>query len=256
MTTWDPATYLRFGDERTRPSHDLVARIRIDAPRTVIDLGCGPGNSTQVLRARWPGAQLTGLDSSPDMIAAARATHPDQHWLLGDMQVWEGDGPYDLVFSNAALQWAHGHAALVDRWFRMVAPGGALAFQMPSGRYAPVRQLMERVADDPAWEPRMRTARRALTMEEPHVYYDALAPLARSIDMWETEYYHVLDSAAAIVSWMTGTGLRPYLDALATQDERARFATRLTALVEEAYPRRADGTVLFPFRRLFLIAYT
>jgi trans-aconitate 2-methyltransferase len=255
MTSWDPAKYLRFGDERTRPSHDLVARIRIDAPRTVIDLGCGPGNSTQVLRQRWPDARVTGLDNSPHMIAAARTAHPDQEWLLGDMQLWESGDAYDVVFSNAALQWARDQAALVQRWFRQVTPGGALAFQMPSGRYAPVRQLMERVAGDPAWTSRMDAARRALTMEEPHVYYDALATIARSIDMWETEYYHVLESPAAIVDWMSGTGLRPFLDALATPDERVRFTTQLTGLVEEAYSRRADGRVLFPFRRLFLIAY-
>jgi trans-aconitate 2-methyltransferase len=254
-TTWDPSRYLRYADQRTRPAHDLVARIFVAAPARVVDLGCGPGNSTRVLRERWPDARVIGVDNSPDMIAAARTAYPDAEWELGDMQTWHGDRPAEVVFSNAALQWATGHASLVRRWFAQVAPGGALAFQMPSGRYSPVRQLMQEVADDPAWSDRMTAARTALTMEEPAVYYDALAPVARDIDLWETEYGHVLASAEAIVDWMSGTGLRPFLEALDSPADRARFTSMLTARVAAAYPIRADGKVLFPFRRLFLIAY-
>ncbi len=254
-SSWDPSRYLRFGGERTRPSHDLVSRIFVDAPVSVVDLGCGPGNSTRVLRERWPAATVVGVDNSAAMIESARSAFPDGEWTLGDMETWSAPTPVDVVFSNAALQWATGHEALVRRWFGMVAPGGALAFQMPSGKYSPVRQLMQEVADDPAWSARMTAARRALTMEEPAVYYDALAPLARGIDMWETEYAHVLASADAIVDWMSGTGLRPFLDALESPEERARFTRALTARVAQAYPVRADGKVLFPFRRLFLIAY-
>ena len=252
---WDPDTYLRFGDERTRPASELAARVAVETPKTVIDLGCGPGNSTQVVRRRWPDAQVVGLDSSGSMIAAAARAYPDQQWVQGDIADWTCAEPCDLIFSNAALQWLPGHAGLVRRLFEQVADGGALAFQIPSGRYSPVRVLMREVAADEAWRSRMEPAQNALTIEEPHVYYDALAPIARSIDMWETEYYHVLSSAAAAVEWMSATGLRPYLEALDSDAERKRFLEKLTARAEAAYTGRSDGRVLFPFRRLFVIAY-
>ncbi len=255
MAAWDPGKYLRFGDERTRPSLDLAARVNVEAPAAVVDLGCGPGNSTEVVRRRWPAARIVGLDSSPDMIAAARAAYPDREWTQADIGSWTSPAPFDVVFSNAAIQWVTGHADLVRRLFAQVAPGGALAFQIPSGTYSPVRVLMREVADDPAWRSRMSAAQGALTMEEPQVYYDALAPLARSIDLWETEYSHVMASPAAIVEWMSGTGLRPYLEALDGEDERARFTAMLTKRVAAFYTPRSDGRVLFPFRRLFVIAY-
>lgn len=255
MGAWNPEAYLKFEDERTRPSHDLIARIRIDDPTSAVDLGCGPGNSTQALLRRWPEARVTGIDSSPDMIEAARTAYPDQDWVLADIETWTSDARFDLVFSNAALQWVTGHEALLGRLFEMVAPDGALAFQMPSDAYAKVRALIHEVADDPAWAERMGDARRALTMEPPQVYYDVLAPIARAIDMWETEYYHLMESPAAIVEWISSTGLRPFLDALEADEERRRFVSTLEARVAESYGRRSDGRVLFPFRRLFFIAY-
>ncbi len=253
MTPWDPEAYLRFEDYRTRPAVDLVARIAIDAPESIVDLGCGPGNSTQILRRRWPHARIEGLDSSPEMIASARRSHPDQSWVLGEIGTWSAVAPCDVVFSNAALQWVRGHAALVPRLLAQVAPGGALAFQIPSGAYSPVRAFIQEIAGEPAWARRMEGARRALTMEPPHVYYDALAPVARSVDVWETEYNHPMDSPSAIVEWISATGLRPFLDAL-DDDERRRFVAQLTDRVAGAYPARADGRVLFPFRRTFVVA--
>jgi trans-aconitate 2-methyltransferase len=252
--TWNPDQYLKFADQRTRPAADLAARVVVDSPKAVVDLGCGPGNSTQVLRQRWPMARVSGVDHSAEMIAAARATYPDQEWLIGDVAGWSCDERADVVFSNAALQWLPAHEALVRRLFDQVAPGGALAFQIPSAAYSPLRSFIDEVADDPAWASRMSAARGALTMEAPSVYYDALAPVSRSVDIWETEYCHVLDSPAAIVEWISGTGLRPFLQALGAADERGRFVSMLTARVEGAYPRRRDGRVLFPFRRLFVVA--
>jgi trans-aconitate 2-methyltransferase len=159
------------------------------------------------------------------------------------------------VFSNAALQWVRDHVALTRHLFAQVAPGGALAFQIPSGAYSPVRSSMHEVAQDEAWVARMDEARAALTMEEPSVYYDALAPQARSVDIWETEYYHVMESPSAIVDWISSTGLRPFLEALDSDEEKQRFVALLTERVKEAYARRSDGRVLFPFRRTFVIAY-
>jgi trans-aconitate 2-methyltransferase len=256
-SSWSPDQYLRFGDERTRPAAELAARIAVPAPRTVVDLGCGPGNSAAILRARWPLATVTGLDSSPEMIAAARRTEPSQPWILDDAETWNPTNPFDVVFSSAAIQWMRDHEALVRRLFGHVASGGAFAFQIPSRAYSTLTQLMVEVAEDARWKARLDRAgaARALTMHPPAFYYDALADRAERLDIWETEYQHVLPTAEAIVDWIASTGLRPFLDALADDGERRQFRDRLTARVGEAYPRRLDGRVLFPFKRLFLIAY-
>lgn len=252
---WDPGSYLKFEDYRTRPSVDLVSHIHIADPRTVIDLGCGPGNSTQALRSRWPSARVVGMDSSPEMIAAAREAYPEKEWVLGDISTWSSDRPFDVVFSNAALQWVGDHHNVLPRLLANVASGGALAIQLPAAMYSSIRGIIHEVADDSMWSSRMRSARTALTIEKPYVYYDALAPVARRVDLWETEYYHVLESPAAIIEWISSTGLRPFLDALDTDDERERFNSMLLERVTAAYPACADGNVLFPFRRVFFVAY-
>lgn len=255
MADWDPDNYLRFEDHRTRPAAELAAHVRVTAPETVIDLGCGPGNSTQVLRQRWPDAYILGLDSSPGMISSARENHPGQRWEIGDIGTWSSDQPYDVVFSNAALQWVPDHSRLVPHLFRQVRPGGALAFQIPSRTYCHAQLLIDEVADDASWAPRMQAARSALTIEDPAVYYDLLAPAARTVDMWETVYYQVMDSPAAIVEWISCTGLRPYLEALDSDHERQEFIAALLDRVESSYPLQQDGKVLFPFRRTSVIAY-
>ena len=253
--SWDPGEYLRFGDERTRPSIDLVARVAVDAPARVIDLGCGPGNSTRVLKARWPQVRVIGLDSSSDMIEAARAEEPDGEWVHADIANWVADEPFDVVFSNAALQWLPDHGALVERLFGSVADGGALAFQIPSATYATVRTLIHEVALGGPWASRMAGPLGELTMEAPGLYYDHLTPIARSVDIWETEYFHVMDSAPAIVDWIASTGLRPFVAALESEAEREAFLAELHARVAQAYPPQGDGRVLFPFRRTFVVAY-
>lgn len=255
MQTWNPSSYLKYEDYRTRPAIDLVSRIRVEVPQWVIDLGCGPGNSTQVLWSRWPNACVVGLDSSPEMIAAAQDIYPDQHWRLGDIATWVDDLKFDVVFSNAALQWLGNHGELLPRLFRQVAPGGALALQIPATNDASIRSIIHEVSEDSAWSYRMNGARAALTFMHPSEYYDMLATNAQSVDLWETEYQHVLKSPAAIIEWISSTGLRPFLDALQSDDERQRFMTMLLDRVTEAYPLRADGNVLFPFRRLFIVAY-
>lgn len=255
MSAWNADHYLQFGAERTRPAVDLMQRIQVDQPRRVIDVGCGPGNSTDVLRARWPEAKIVGLDSSHEMIAAARQRHPEGEWIEADAATWTSDQPFDVVFSNAALQWLPDHAAIISRLFGFVAPGGALAVQIPSYSRLPVRMHIHDISEDPRWTDRMDAARSALTMESPAFYYDVLSPLAAKIDLWETEYSHVMPDAGAIVDWISSTGLRPFLAALASQQERDQFLDMLRNRVADSYPRRADGNVLFPFKRLFVIAY-
>ncbi|WP_133510357.1 methyltransferase domain-containing protein [Candidatus Thiosymbion oneisti] len=255
MATWNARHYLRFGDERTRPAVDLVARIDVEAPQEIVDLGCGPGNSTQVLRARWPGAIVRGIDNSPEMIDAARAAYPAQDWICADLSDWVPDRPVDLVFSNAALQWLGDHRRLLPRLFSAVAAGGAFGFQIPSNGDVGIRKLIQEIAEDPMWRDRMTVARSALTMEEPSVYYDLLAGQATAVDIWVTEYFHRLDSSDAIVDWMAGTGLRPFLEALDDANERQRFVRLLRAQVAAHYRPHPDGKILFPFRRTFVIAY-
>lgn len=255
MFEWNAAHYLRFGDERTRAAADLAARVKLESPRTIVDLGCGPGNSTQILRTRWPPAEITGVDNSPEMIAAAQRSFPEQYWLLADLADWNPPLPVDLVFSNAVLQWVPHHQPLMRHLFGMVAPGGALAFQIPSGTFATVRTLIYDISTNPAWNARMEAARTRFTMESPAFYYDTLVADATSLDIWETEYHHVLNSKAAIVDWISSTGLRPFLAALDTEAERDQFLAELHRRIADAYESRTDGKVLFPFRRTFVIAY-
>jgi len=254
MPTWDSSQYLRFADERTRPCQDLVNRISLNAPKRIIDLGCGPGNSTSVLAGRWPEAEIEGLDSSPEMIAAAQKTYPRQRWSTGDIATWTANPPHDLVFSNAALQWVADHAAVYPHLFRQVAPGGALAIQVPINLNAPAHQLMRELAESATWRSHFPMKPREWYTHNPAFYYDALSPLAHRLDLWKTEYLHVLENTRAIVEWYKGTGLRPFLDALVPADQ-ARFLTDYEALLTTAYPPHADGRVLFPFLRFFLIAY-
>jgi len=255
MPTWSAAQYLRFADERTRPCRDLAAAIALPAPRRVFDLGCGPGNSTAVLATRWPDAEITGLDSSEAMIAAARRDAPLRTWIVGDIASWTAGEPVDLVFSNAALQWVPGHDTVYPHLLSQLAPSGALAAQVPCNMGAPAHEAMREVAARPAWRRHFPGAVREWHVHPSAFYYDTLAPLAARLDIWETEYLHVLPDAAAIVEWYKGSGLRPFLDALPDEADRHRFLAGYLEAVTAAYPAQGDGRVLFPFRRLFVIAY-
>ncbi len=255
MSSWDPGQYLRFADERTRPAIDLAARVEVADPGRVVDLGCGPGNSTAVLRKRWPKAEVTGVDSSPEMIAAAKKSEPTGRWVLGDIATWAEEKPFDVVFSNAALQWVPDHAAVVPRLFGLVAPGGALAVQMPAHFDSPLHQLIDEIADRPEWRSRTAAAKKTLRVEHPSFYYEALAPHADRVELWLTEYIHVMRGPPAILEWIRGTGLRPFLAALADDKERAEFERLLVSGLSRSYLPQADSRVLFPYRRLFLVAY-
>ncbi len=255
MPQWDPGTYLKFANERTQPAIDLINRIEIPGPARIIDLGCGPGTSTEALRRRWPESRILGLDRSPEMVEAARRTYPDWQFELGDAAHWTASEPFDLVFSNALLQWVPDHAALCPRLLEQVASGGALAAQMPALYDSPLHRQILEVSAESSWDSRMHAARAAAIRLPPAFYYDVLSSAAKRLDLWETTYYHVLAGLEAILEWVRGTGLRPFLEALASDDERQRFEQLLLARFKETYPRRADSRVLFPFRRLFFVAY-
>ncbi|WP_165226974.1 methyltransferase domain-containing protein [Aquisphaera insulae] len=253
--SWDPERYLRFRGERTRPSVDLVGRIAIDDPTSVIDLGCGPGNSTAVLRGRWPGAAITGLDSDPAMLRAALRSDPYMNWMQGDVAAWRADGDFDVVYSNAVLQWIPDHAELIPRLFRAVAPGGALAFQVPTRADSTIYAQIQEVASDPRWREITESARGAIVDHAPTFYYDLLSARSSRLDIWTTEYQHVLEGPEAILEWMRSTRLRPFLAALTNPADREAFEGLLLERIADTFPRRPDGRVLFPFRRLFVIAY-
>jgi trans-aconitate 2-methyltransferase len=252
MPSWKPDQYLKFAAERTQPCRDLAARVAIQNPRRVIDLGCGPGNSTEVLAARWPNSELTGLDSSADMIAKARGVHPEWRWCAGDIAEWtNGEDSFDVVFSNAAMQLVPDHPGVFPRLLTRVTPGGALAVQMPGNHDAEAHRLMRAVATRfPATENVREWFTHGIDF-----YYDSVAPLAARVDLWSTEYIHVMEGPEDVVEWYKGTGMRPFLDALPTDTERERFPAGYLAAIREAYPTRDDGRVLFPFRRLFIVAY-
>jgi trans-aconitate 2-methyltransferase len=253
MHAWDAALYLRFADERTRPALDLVARIDLDPLRRVVDLGCGPGNSTAVLRERWPDAAITGLDSSAELLTAARHDHLGVDFALGDIAEWAPAVPYDLVFSNAALQWIPDHARLLPRLLGAVAPDGALAVQMPRNHDFATHRLMRQVAAQGPWRDRLAGARDPSPVKPPEFYYDLLAPRCTRFLIWETDYIQVMDGVPAIIDWLHGTGLRPFLGQLDAAEQQD-FLDRYAALLAEAFPTRADGKVLLPYPRLFFIA--
>lgn len=257
MTDWNDALYLRFGDQRTRAAIDLLARVRPDPAeplREVVDLGCGPGNSTALLAARWPAARITGVDSSPAMLRAAREALPALDWVQADVSHWQADPdrPVDVLFANAVLQWVPDHDRLLPRLLRQVRPGGVLALQMPANRDEPSHRWMRELPG--AWADRLGVAAEAMNhVRTPADYFDLLAPLAEDIDIWETRYEQVMADAEAIVDWVRSTGLRPFLDALADDDERARYLADYRARIAQAYPARIDGRRLFRFPRLFVV---
>jgi len=252
--TWDPFRYLRFDDERTRPARDLLARITIEAPTTVVDLGCGPGNSTALLAARWPAASVLGVDLDPAMLDEAPRRCATATFERGDVATWTPRAPVDVLFSNATLQWLPDHGALLPRLWSLVAQGGALAIQMPRNYDSPTHTEMARVARSGPWSDKLERVGRGAPVSEPAFYYDVLAELAPRVDVWETTYEHALDGPEAVVDWVRATGLRLYLEPL-DEPERAAFLDRYTEAIRLAYPRRPNGRSLLSFRRLFLVAH-
>jgi trans-aconitate 2-methyltransferase len=250
---WDPDIYLAFGAQRTRPAADLLARVPLAKPARVADLGCGPGNSTALLRARWPDAAIDGIDSSPEMLRDARAGGVEARFIEADLAHWMPDAPYDVLYSNAALQWLNDHETLFPRLLSFLAPGGVLAVQVPRNFDAPCHRLIRQAVADPRWAGRLEGVRDWWNVGTAEFYYDLLAPQARHIDLWETRYCHVLTGSDPVFHWMTGSGLRPFAAAL-EPPLREEFLDHYRALVAEAYRPRADGKTLYPFQRLFLVA--
>jgi trans-aconitate 2-methyltransferase len=278
---WDPGTYLRFGTERGRPFFDLVSRVQAEAPGFVADLGCGPGNLTAALAARWPAARVLGVDSSPEMIEAAQAEaaqaedgRTEAAWAeagrkqagrasvsaqagrltfqLADLRTWQPDQPIDVITCNAVLQWIPGHQELLVSWVRWLAPGGWLAFQLPGNFDQPSHTILRELASAPQWRPLLDGAQLNRQAGEPVDYLALLAGAGCEVDAWETTYLHVLHGEDAVVDWYKGSGLRPVLAALPPAPA-AEFLAEYRERIRDAYPPAPYGTVL-PFRRVFVVA--
>ena len=250
---WDPTQYLRYGGERLRPALDLMAQVRLSAPAHVVDLGCGPGNVTAILKQRWPGADVLGIDSSPEMLEKARLAAPDCRFAQGSFGDWAPEVAPALIYSNAALHWLDGHETLFPRLLGLLAKGGVLAVQMPGMHAAPLRALQNEIAANGPWADELADADFARPILEPPAYWDLLRPHCAALDMWETTYMHALQGEDAAVQWAMGTSLKPFLDRL-SGDLRAGFLAAYTEAMREPYPRRADGSTLVPFRRVFMVA--
>jgi trans-aconitate 2-methyltransferase len=264
---WDPAQYLSFADERSRPFFDLTGRIAATAPGYVVDLGCGPGQLTAALARRWPSAEIEGIDSSAEMIAAADRMLAGSSapggpgaedggrltFLVGDVVDWKPDRPVDVIVSNAVLQWVPGHIELLPRWAADLADGGWLAFQLPGNFDQPSHAVLRELAATPRWHEKLAAARLNRQAGDPADYLDVLAGLGLRVDAWETTYLHVLTGPDPVTEWYKGTGLRPVLSVLG-EDDAAEFLAEYGARVRAAYPAASYGTV-FPFRRVFVVAH-
>jgi trans-aconitate 2-methyltransferase len=252
-TNWVAKQYVLFENERTRPVRDLLAAVPATDGQVAVDIGCGPGNSTEVLAARLPGAAVSGLDSSADMIAAARKRLPQFQFEVSDITSWAAPGPYDLILANAVLQWVPNHEQLFPSLVKKLAQGGSLAVQMPDNLDEPAHRLLREIAADGPWANKLRGVERTMR-HGVDWYYKLLKPQCARVDVWRTVYHHPLAGGAdAVVEWFKGSALRPFLAEL-DDSEEGPFLERYRDAIAQAYPALADGTVLLPFPRLFIVA--
>ena len=250
---WDPDIYLTFAGPRFRPALDLLQRITLDTPSHIVDLGCGTGNATPLMRRRWPDARITGVDGSPDMLARAREAHPDVTWMEADIAEWSPDEAPDLVFSNATLQWLNDHETLFPRLLSKLVPGGQLAVQMPRNYLEPGLALVNETALDGPWRANLAAIVRSIPVQEPAYYYRLLRPKVAELDIWESNFIHVLEGDNPVADWTKGAWMSPLLAAL-DDPERSEYEAEYRRRVALAYPKEPDGTTLFPFQRMFFVA--
>ncbi|KAL7941474.1 S-adenosyl-L-methionine-dependent methyltransferase [Trichoderma barbatum] len=253
---WSAAQYLKFAEQRTRPSRDLIAQVPLASPTRIIDIGCGPGNSTEVLAKQWPKAHILGMDSSPNMIETARKALPNLEFTVADLHTYTPEGPVDLLFSNAVFQWINfeDRIPILRRLMQSLKPGGVFAFQVPDNYTERSHEAMRAVAEDGPWSETLGRLKSSLgPFQTPFELYNELKPLCSSIDVWHTYYQHPLGGHQDIVEWVKGTGLRPFVDPLDAEQREGFLAAYLEKL-KDLYPVCDDGTVLLQYPRLFFVA--
>jgi len=252
---WNPELYLQFKEERTQPAKDLAARINIENPENIMDVGCGPGNSTNVLSSRWPESNIIGIDSSASMIESARKNYPNMKWRIEDVTKMETEEKYDIIFSNATIQWIPDQEKLIRDLVGMLESNGSLAVQVPMYHNMPVSHAIETVSLTERWKEQTSGASDAFTFHSSDYYYDIMTAKVKSINVWETSYYHIMQSHQNIVEMIKSTGMRTFLDTLDTQEEKIEFEKDVLKEITKVYTLQKDGNVLFPFKRLFFIGY-
>ncbi|MBG1231125.1 trans-aconitate 2-methyltransferase [Aestuariivirga litoralis] len=252
MPSWNPAQYLKFADERTRAARDLLAQVPLKDPALVYDLGCGPGNSTELLVEAYPAARIVGMDSSPDMLAQARKALPQVTFEQGDLAAWQPSAQADLLYSNATFQWVPDHVGVLQRLLSRMKPGAVLAVQMPDNRREPSHVAMEQASEGRPYAAKLAGKARG-DIPTPAQYYAALKPACEKLDIFHIIYNFPLAGAAAVVEWVKGTGLRPFVEAL-TAEEQADYLSRYQRLIAMHYPEQEDGKVLLRFPRIFMVA--
>ena len=253
--TWNPDVYLRYEAYRARPALDLLAQIPLEIPGSIVDLGCGPGNVTQKLKQAWPDRSVIGVDMSEEMLSKARAsdTRGLLHWQQGDIATWQPDSQMALVFSNAALHWVPDHATVLPRLASLVLPDGWLAFQIPVTEACPYQVCIGETVTSERWADKLADVWMYKDPMLPEQMYDILSPLARSVDIWVTDYHHVLEGENPVFDWIIGTGLTPYFSVL-SGPEKEEFLADYSARVLSAYPKQTDGKTLFLMKRIFVLA--
>ena len=250
--TWDPSKYLRYDNERSQPTRDLIAAIGNFNPTEIVDLGCGTGNSTALLAHRWPDASLIGVDGSTEMLDQADQSGLHAVWQEADIATWQPASPVDLIFSNAALHWLDDHDVLFRQLVAGLCPDGMLAVQMPYNFSQPSHTLISEIATEPRWVERLSNVIRPSPVSTPETYLQMLEPLISAVRVWTTTYLHVLHGEHPVARWTGGATLRPVIAAL--EDDADEFIADYQTRLERAYPRRADGTTVLPFTRMFILA--
>jgi trans-aconitate 2-methyltransferase len=252
---WNPILYLKFKNERTQPSLDLISKINILNPEKIIDIGCGPGNSTEILLKKWQNSKITGIDNSPAMIEKAKNDHPEQIWKIQDASNIGLKEKYDIVFSNATIQWIPDHERLLLNFINMVKKNGALAVQLPLYNEMPICEIIDNVFKKVQSGKQKFDLNSVFTFHNSKFYYDVLINHVEQIEIWETTYIHIMNSCKEIIEMIKSTGMKPYLEKINEDKEKIEFEERVFSELNKVYIQQKNGKVLFPFKRLFFIAY-
>lgn len=255
MKDWNPDLYRRFEKQRTQPVNDLISSIDLKEVNRIIDIGCGPGNSTEQLLKRWKNAEIIGIDNSYNMIKQAKKRLPQTKFIQCDAsQELTELGTYDLIFSNAAIQWMPNHRELLNKFFGMIGRGGALAIQIPDVSNMGIQKAMEETAMDKRWKDKFNYES-PLIYDKAEFYYDICSDLSEEIYLWETYYYHVMEGYSSIIEWYKSTGMKPYLNLLVNEHEKIDFENEVLERTKKVYKKQTNGKVLFPFKRIFFVVY-